>query len=79
MICRRISELYYEREWSAVLRAAPQSYKSGMRMPCFSEIMRSTPDVADLRQIQLRCADAADFLERQSAGQLHWIFSFKHS
>ena len=32
-----------------------------------------------LRQIQLQCADAADFLERQPAGELHWIFAFKYS
>jgi S-adenosylmethionine:diacylglycerol 3-amino-3-carboxypropyl transferase len=30
--------------------------------------MRSAPDAAEVRQIQLHCADAADFLERQPAG-----------
>ncbi len=30
--------------------------------------MRSAPDAPDLRQIEVRCADAADFLERQPAG-----------
>ena len=30
--------------------------------------MHSAPDAPELRQIQLRCADAADFLERQPAG-----------
>lgn len=30
--------------------------------------MRSAPDAPELQQIQLTCADAADFLERQPAG-----------
>lgn len=30
--------------------------------------MRSAPEVPELQQIQLRCADAADFLEHQPAG-----------
>jgi S-adenosylmethionine:diacylglycerol 3-amino-3-carboxypropyl transferase len=30
--------------------------------------MRSAPDAPELRQIQLECADAADFLERQPSG-----------
>jgi S-adenosylmethionine:diacylglycerol 3-amino-3-carboxypropyl transferase len=31
--------------------------------------MRFAPDVPELQKIQLRCADAADFLERQPAGR----------
>ena len=67
MVCRRISELYCELEWSA---ASPCTPIAGirMRMPCLSETCALRRTILTLRQIQLRCADAADFLERQPAG-----------
>ena len=78
MFCRRISELYYVLEWSGASRCTPTA-GIRMHMPCFLEICPLRADAAEAPQIQLRCADAADFLERQPRCELHWIFSFKHS
>ena len=67
MVCRRISELYCELEWSAASRCTP-IVGIRMRMPCFRETCALARTILTLRQIQLQCAEAADFLERQPAG-----------
>ena len=48
MVCRRISELYCEPEWSAASRCTP-TVEIRMRMPCFSErcaLRRTLPEAS---------------------------------
>ena len=64
MFCRRISELYCEARMERCFALHPNR-RNPYAYALLLGDMPAARDAAEAPQIQLRCADAADFLERQ--------------